>query len=52
MYGPRQIPHGEAGVVSIFIEKILAGAVPVIFGGGVLAAEEVHALGMVGTGPS
>lgn len=25
VYGPRQIPHGEAGVVSIFIEKLLAG---------------------------
>ena len=25
VYGPRQIPHGEAGVVSIFIERILAG---------------------------
>jgi len=23
VYGPRQIPHGEAGVVSIFIENIL-----------------------------
>jgi len=23
IYGPRQIPHGEAGVVSIFIENIL-----------------------------
>ncbi len=25
VYGPRQIPHGEAGVVSIFMENILAG---------------------------
>ncbi len=24
VYGPRQIPHGEAGVVSIFIENLLA----------------------------
>lgn len=25
IYGPRQNPHGEAGVVAIFIEKMLAG---------------------------
>jgi len=24
VYGPRQIPHGEAGVVSIFIERLLS----------------------------
>jgi UDP-glucose 4-epimerase len=34
VYGPRQIPHGEAGVVSIFINKILKGETPIIFGGG------------------
>jgi len=34
VYGPRQIPHGEAGVVSIFINKILKNEQPVIFGGG------------------
>jgi UDP-glucose 4-epimerase len=25
IYGPRQIPHGEAGVVSIFMNNLLAG---------------------------
>lgn len=25
VYGPRQIPHGEAGVVSIFMTKLLSG---------------------------
>ena len=25
VYGPRQIPHGEAGVIAIFIERLLAG---------------------------
>ena len=25
VYGPRQDPHGEAGVVSIFAERILRG---------------------------
>jgi UDP-glucose 4-epimerase len=34
VYGPRQIPHGEAGVVAIFIKKIMGGEPPVIFGGG------------------
>lgn len=34
VYGPRQIPHGEAGVVSIFINKILKNERLIIFGGG------------------
>jgi len=25
IYGPRQTPHGEAGVVAIFIERLIAG---------------------------
>jgi len=25
IYGPRQIPHGEAGVVSLFMDRLLAG---------------------------
>jgi UDP-glucose 4-epimerase len=28
VFGPRQVSHGEAGVVSIFIEKFLAGVQP------------------------
>lgn len=28
VYGPRQIPHGEAGVVAIFTEKLLTGEHP------------------------
>jgi UDP-glucose 4-epimerase len=34
VYGPRQDPRGEAGVVAIFIEKILKGEKPTIFGDG------------------
>jgi UDP-glucose 4-epimerase len=34
VYGPRQDPHGEAGVVAIFIQRILAGLTPTIFGDG------------------
>jgi UDP-glucose 4-epimerase len=34
VYGPRQDPKGEAGVVAIFIEKLLKGKTPTIFGDG------------------
>jgi len=34
VYGPRQNPHGEAGVVAIFSEKMLAGESTVIHGDG------------------
>ncbi len=31
IYGPRQIPHGEAGVVAIFIDNILNGRMSTIY---------------------
>ncbi len=34
VYGPRQDPHSEAGVVGIFCERLLSGAGTVIFGDG------------------
>jgi UDP-glucose 4-epimerase len=34
VYGPRQDPHGEAGVVAIFSLQLLTGKQPVIFGDG------------------
>jgi UDP-glucose 4-epimerase len=34
VYGPRQNPHGEAGVVAIFTEKLLRGDEPIINGDG------------------
>lgn len=34
VYGPRQNPNGEAGVVAIFIGKMLRGEPPTIFGDG------------------
>jgi UDP-glucose 4-epimerase len=34
VYGPRQDPVGEAGVVSIFASKMLTGEAPAIFGDG------------------
>jgi UDP-glucose 4-epimerase len=34
IYGPRQDPNGEAGVIAIFCGKLLAGEPPTIFGDG------------------
>jgi UDP-glucose 4-epimerase len=34
VYGPRQDPVGEAGVVSIFASRMLAGEAPAIYGDG------------------
>ena len=34
VYGPRQNPHGEAGVVAIFSQRLLAGEGCTIFGDG------------------
>jgi UDP-glucose 4-epimerase len=34
VYGPRQDPHGEAGVVAIFCGRALAGETPIIYGDG------------------
>lgn len=42
VYGPRQNPHGEAGVVAIFSEKLLAGERPVLRGHGAPTRDYVH----------
>ena len=42
VYGPRQDPHGEAGVVAIFTLKLLAGERPVIFGDGLQERDFVY----------
>ena len=50
VYGPRQEPHGEAGVVAIFMGLLLAGGAPKIYGDGrqtrdyVFVADAVDAL--------
>jgi len=41
IYGPRQNPHGEAGVVAIFSEKILRDEQPVINGDGLQTRDYV-----------
>lgn len=42
VYGPRQDPHGEAGVVAIFCGRILAGRPLTIFGDGMQTRDYVH----------
>jgi UDP-glucose 4-epimerase len=42
VYGPRQDPHGEAGVVSIFAGLMLAGSPVTIFGDGAQERDFVY----------
>lgn len=42
VYGPRQDPHGEAGVVAIFAEKLLKGEQPTINGNGMQTRDYVY----------
>ncbi len=42
VYGPRQNPKGEAGVVAIFCEKLLNGEQPVINGNGLQTRDYVY----------
>jgi UDP-glucose 4-epimerase len=41
VYGPRQNPHGEAGVVAIFMHRLLAEEVPMINGDGLQTRDYV-----------
>jgi UDP-glucose 4-epimerase len=42
VYGPRQDPHGEAGVVAIFSNRIIAGEPITIFGDGLQTRDYVY----------
>jgi UDP-glucose 4-epimerase len=42
VYGPRQDPHGEAGVVAIFFGKLSAGETPRVFGDGLQTRDYVY----------
>ena len=44
VYGPRQNPHGEAGVVAIFSKSMLAGQVATINGDGKYIRDYVYGL--------
>ncbi|MEE8311738.1 MAG: NAD-dependent epimerase/dehydratase family protein [Candidatus Binatia bacterium] len=41
VYGPRQDPHGEAGVIAIFCQNLLAGKDVTIFGDGLQTRDYV-----------
>ncbi|MDQ6777019.1 MAG: NAD-dependent epimerase/dehydratase family protein [Actinomycetota bacterium] len=42
VYGPRQNPHGEAGVVAIFSHRLWSGEAPTLFGFGKPTRDYVH----------
>jgi UDP-glucose 4-epimerase len=48
VYGPRQSPHGEAGVVAIFSEHLHAGRAPKMFGHGRPTRDYVYVGDVVG----
>jgi len=58
VYGPRQDPFGEAGVIAIFSSKMLRGETPAIFGDGnqtrdyVFIDDTVHAFALAMEGGS
>ncbi len=43
VYGPRQDPHGEAGVVAIFCDRLIDGKAATIFGDGKQTRDYVYA---------
>jgi len=47
VYGPRQSPHGEAGVVSIFAHHLHTGRSPKVFGYGKSTRDYVHVADVV-----
>jgi UDP-glucose 4-epimerase len=47
VYGPRQDPHGEAGVVAIFCNRLLAGEPLTIFGDGEQTRDYVYVADVV-----
>ncbi len=42
VYGPRQDPHGEAGVVAIFCDRLRAGQPVTVYGDGEQTRDYVH----------
>jgi UDP-glucose 4-epimerase len=42
VYGPRQDPLGEAGVIAIFCGKLVDGGTPVVFGDGLQTRDYVY----------
>ena len=48
VYGPRQNPHGEAGVVAIFSERLRRGTAPVVYGDGRQTRDYIHVTDVAG----
>lgn len=42
VYGPRQNPHGEAGVIAIFCNRVLSGTTCTVFGDGSQTRDYVY----------
>jgi UDP-glucose 4-epimerase len=42
VYGPRQDPRGEAGIICIFLDKIRENSAPIIFGDGEQTRDFIH----------
>ena len=47
VYGPRQSPHGEAGVVAIFSHHLWSGSSPTVFGEGAPTRDYIHVADVV-----
>ncbi len=47
IYGPRQNPHGEAGVVAIFSRRLWSGDTPTVYGFGRATRDYVHVADVV-----
>lgn len=47
VYGPRQSPHGEAGVVAIFSHRLWSGEAPTLYGDGKPSRDYVHVADVV-----
>jgi len=47
VYGPRQNPHGEAGVVAIFAHHLLTGEAPTLYGHGKPTRDYVYVADVV-----
>ena len=47
VYGPRQNPKGEAGVIAIFAEQFLTGMRPTIFGDGTKTRDYIYVADIV-----
>jgi UDP-glucose 4-epimerase len=48
VYGPRQDPHGEAGVIAIFCGRLQAGERPRIYGDGAQTRDYIYVGDLVG----